>query len=78
MYLEKTDPAKNQNRYYSLCVAKTLFGDYALMRQWGRIGNRGGRRLSVWYDTEKEAQQALETLQKRKQKRGYVIPLRKV
>ena len=37
-YLEKREPAKNLARFYSLAVLPTLFGEWSLQREWGRIG----------------------------------------
>lgn len=40
LHLERRDPAKNQFRFYRLVLAPTLFGDWSVMREWGRIGGR--------------------------------------
>lgn len=40
-YLERIDHARNMARYYRLSVVKTLFGEWAMVREWGRIGRRG-------------------------------------
>ncbi|MEM1364057.1 MAG: WGR domain-containing protein, partial [Pseudomonadota bacterium] len=32
----------NKRRFYALSVQRTLFGEWALVREWGRIGV-GGR-----------------------------------
>ena len=37
-YLERHDQERNLHRYYRLSICKTLFGDYALIREWGRCG----------------------------------------
>lgn len=71
IYLEKRDPAKNMQRFYALHVTRTIFGDWALIREWGRIGSPGTVR-EEWYDTEEEALLAKSTLFKAKQKRGYI------
>lgn len=70
IYLEKRDPARNQNRYYSILVSRTLFGQWTMIREWGRIGQSGTVR-ETWYDTENEAMEAGENLAKQKQQRGY-------
>ena len=28
-------------RFYAMCLQPTLFGDWALLREWGRIGSTG-------------------------------------
>lgn len=33
MELHKIDPAKDMRRFYRLSVERTLFGDYALVRE---------------------------------------------
>lgn len=69
-YLEKRDPSRNQHRYYSIMVLPTLFGQWAMIREWGRIG-QGGTVRETWYDSEDEALEAGENLCKKKQHRGY-------
>ena len=43
MDLCKIDPAKTMRRFYRLSVEPTLFGDFALVREWGRVGAKAGR-----------------------------------
>jgi predicted DNA-binding WGR domain protein len=43
--LERLDPVRNMYRYYVIALEPTLFGDTALVRQWGRIGQQGA---SAW------------------------------
>ena len=69
-YLQKTNPEKNQHRFYALAVQPTLFGEWALVRNWGRVGANGTQR-SDWFDTEDEAIQAFEVMKQQKEKRGY-------
>lgn len=40
-HLTCIDPAQNKLRYYAMSVQPTLFGEWALVRQWGRIGSPG-------------------------------------
>lgn len=70
-YLEREDPSKNIHRFYALQVTQTLFGPWALIRILGRIGYQGGTRRELWFDTEKEATTASQTIQKKKAQRGY-------
>ena len=42
------------HRFYALYVTQTIFDDWALIREWGRIGSPGTVREN-WFDTEKEA-----------------------
>jgi predicted DNA-binding WGR domain protein len=68
--LEKHDPAHHQQRFYLITMTPTRFGSWALIREWGRIGQPGTVR-ETWYDTEAAAQAAGEALQERKERRGY-------
>jgi predicted DNA-binding WGR domain protein len=34
-------PEKNQQRFYLLRLAPTLFGEWSLIREWARIGQQG-------------------------------------
>jgi predicted DNA-binding WGR domain protein len=70
VYLEKRDPQKRQARFYALHVTPALFGGWALVREWGRIGARG-RVKTDWFDREAEADRALEKMKGRKIRRGY-------
>ncbi len=58
LYLTKTDPARNMARFYSLDIQPTPFGEWALVREWGRIGGAGplvrsGRPPWRWPSTSK-------------------------
>ena len=52
-YLEKVEPKQRMLRFYSLHVAPTLFGEWALVREWGRIGRPARYRLD-WFDSASE------------------------
>lgn len=70
LVLERCDPAQNVSRYYVLRIEPSLFGDPTLVREWGRIGQRGRQRIEI-YPTTDCAVEALETWLRRKQRRGY-------
>nr|WP_305910372.1 WGR domain-containing protein [Methylomarinum sp. Ch1-1]MDP4523128.1 WGR domain-containing protein [Methylomarinum sp. Ch1-1] len=53
LYLEKRDPDRNMQRFYAMHVTQTIFGDWALIREWGRIGSPGTIREN-WFDTKKK------------------------
>lgn len=72
VYLERVNKEKNQYRFYSLSVVQTLFQDWALVREWGRVGSTGKKR-SDWFNTEEEAINALFELQKLKKRKGYEL-----
>lgn len=68
--LQKIEPEANQYRFYRLSTQPTLFGNWAPVRQWGRIGCYGTRR-DDWYDSEGEALTALAVIAEKKERRGY-------
>jgi len=70
VYLEKIDPAENLRRFYSIRVIPTLFGAWAVIREWGRIGSPGTVR-EQWFESEDQALAAADRLKVEKQKRGY-------
>lgn len=70
IYLRRIDRAKNMERFYRLDVQPTLFGEWALVREWGRIG-RGGTVRSTAYGTANEAEEARDRQWQKKIKRGY-------
>lgn len=68
--LENRDSAKNVARSYRIWATPTLFGDYAVVREWGRIGSPGTAR-EAWYATEDEAVRNGLALRRRKERPGY-------
>ena len=69
-YLEKRDPTKNLARFYRLMVLPSLFGEWTLQREWGRIGQAGQVR-SVYFSFQEEATRAFLKLETAKRRRGY-------
>lgn len=69
-YLEKRDPMKNLARFYSLVVLPTLFGEWVLQREWGRIGQAGKVR-TLHFPSQEDAMRALLKLEAAKKRRGY-------
>ncbi|MGY6251465.1 WGR domain-containing protein [Bosea thiooxidans] len=48
LVLDRSDPAQNMARFYVLAIEPTLFGDVALVREWGRRGcSDGGGWISM-------------------------------
>ena len=70
LVLERRDPACNMARYYVLSLDESLFGDIALVREWGRLGHRPHRRVELHASPDK-AEEALEHWLARKKRRGY-------
>lgn len=70
-YLERKDPDKNMNRFYKVVVTETLFGEWALIREWGRIGSAGTVR-EEWFASTELACHAVGKLRSQKRRRGYI------
>jgi predicted DNA-binding WGR domain protein len=45
--LVRIDEGRNMARFYKLDVQPTLFGEWSLVREWGRIGRPGTVRVEV-------------------------------
>ena len=71
LVLQRCEPARNMARLYVLTIEPTLFGDTALVREWGRLGHRGRRRMDL-FAGRVQAVEALEAWLVRKRRRGYV------
>lgn len=69
-YLHKVVPEDNQWRFYALTAMPTLFGEWALMREWGRLGSPGTVRTDIHAD-EGSAITALSEIAQNKRRRGY-------
>lgn len=69
-YLTRTDETRNMARYYLMSVQATLFGEWSLVREYGRIGRAGQVRAST-YREEVEAQAAMAKLRAAKVRKGY-------
>jgi predicted DNA-binding WGR domain protein len=72
LVLDRCDLSQNVSRFYVLRIEQSLFGEPTLVREWGRIGQRGRQRIEIHY-TEGRAAEALEAWLRRKQRRGYRI-----
>lgn len=70
LVLERRDQSCNVARFYVLAIEPTLFGDTALVREWGRIGAEGRRRLDLHAD-QTAAAESLDVWLTRKVARGY-------
>jgi predicted DNA-binding WGR domain protein len=73
VYLERHEPAQNMARFYRMTLVPTLFGEWALIREWGRIGSPGTVR-ETWFESEALAAEQQQRLLRKKYQRGYVNP----
>jgi predicted DNA-binding WGR domain protein len=69
-YLRRIDADQNMFRFYALDVQPTLFGEWTLIRRWGRIG-REGRRMMMSFADRDGALEAREDWLRAKSQRGY-------
>jgi predicted DNA-binding WGR domain protein len=72
--LYRIDSSKCMHRYYRMDLQPDLFGQWCLMREWGRIGSAGQTR-ALPFSTRQQAQVALDKQRQAKERRGYANPL---
>lgn len=65
-----TNPSGQRTRFYRVDVDYNLFGEYAVIREWGLRGKKGTR-LLLWFSNLREACLAADRYQKRAYRRGY-------
>ena len=69
-YMERTDFERRMARFYAVTVTPTLFGEWSVLREWGRIG-QGGTVREADFATEQEALAGANTVIRFKSRRGY-------
>jgi predicted DNA-binding WGR domain protein len=69
--LTRSKPTSNLHRFYSLHLAPTLFGEWAMVMEWGRVGSPGTVREQL-FQTEENARAALTKRLRIKTRRGYI------
>jgi predicted DNA-binding WGR domain protein len=67
-----SDPAQNMHRFYALQFGLTLFGEWLLVTEWGRIGSPG-RVKEEAFGSQAQAQAALSKRLSVKIRRGYMV-----
>ncbi|KXO73010.1 WGR domain-containing protein [Brucella anthropi] len=70
IHFRKIDPRNNMRRFYTLSVQPNLFGEWCVMRAWGRIGTLGQSVQQTLLD-EASANALLRKLVAVRRKRGY-------
>jgi len=58
------------DRFYSLLLRQTLFGDHVVTREWGRVGHPGSVR-EEWFPDLVSATEDFQRRAAAKQSRGY-------
>lgn len=74
IYLEYHDKVTDKHRFYQLWIAPSIFDDWSLVKEWGRVGASGTVRKE-WFTTEEEAIVARGKITETKLKKGYFIKL---
>ena len=72
VYMERSDHTRNLARFYQVDIQPTLFGDWAMVCRWGRIGTYGRTRQD-WFPSLPEARIAHDLRVARKRLRGYSL-----
>jgi predicted DNA-binding WGR domain protein len=67
----KVDPEQSQYRWYTIYWGPTLFGDYAVVRSWGRIGTNWAQCKSEVFEEGNAARVEAEAQTQRRLRRGY-------
>ena len=70
VYLTRIEPEENRYRFYKLFLAPSLFGDWVLTKEWGRIGAAGTVRVER-FDNAGAALLAMQEVVREKKRRGY-------
>lgn len=72
VYLERIEPEGRLARFYTVMLMPTLLGEWAVVREWGRIGQGGTVREKI-SDRQEDAVSAAEKLVASKLRRGYQV-----
>lgn len=70
LHCHRIDDKSRMQRFYILSLRKTLFGDIAVTRCWGRIGSRGREKTDIFVGDQEAVNHFLE-LACAKRRRGY-------
>jgi predicted DNA-binding WGR domain protein len=66
------EPGERKYRFYKLFIAPSLFGEWMLVREWGRIDSPG-RVMTSRFETPGMAMIAMQELVREKLRRGYTV-----
>jgi predicted DNA-binding WGR domain protein len=58
-------------RHYSCEVRQNLFGQWVVLRRWGRVSALAGQSLESLCESYEEGLKIFEAVEKRRVKRGY-------
>ncbi len=71
---ERVVPEKNCYREYEISIAQDLFGEWAVIRSWGRIGGRQ-RQMMTSSPTRDDAIAIGKQITRRRLSRGYRVAM---
>jgi predicted DNA-binding WGR domain protein len=70
--LSRSNPSTNMHRFYALQLGLTLFGEWVLLAEWGRIGSPGRLKEKAFPSLD-QAQAALSKRLSVKIRRGCTV-----
>ena len=70
VYMERSDHTRNLALFYQVDIQPTLFGDWAVICRWGRIGTYGRIRQD-WFAFLPDAEASHARRVAHKHRRGY-------
>ena len=70
--LTNIDAAGNRHRFYMVQLSQNLFGEWSLVREWGRIGSPGRLRCDT-FESESQARDAERRNLRLRQRHGYQL-----
>jgi predicted DNA-binding WGR domain protein len=71
-HFTRIELSRNMRRFYVVSLAPTLFGEWTLLCEWGRIGSPGTVRTTS-FERKEEAERAEQHTIKRRLARGYSV-----
>jgi WGR domain len=69
---------QRETRYYKAAITQDLFGNWIILRAWGRVKSRLGRTLALPVASYEDALTQLEQIHKKRLGRGYAAHTRKI
>ncbi|WP_369835410.1 WGR domain-containing protein [Donghicola sp. XS_ASV15] len=74
--LEKVNHIRRQRRYCVISSGQTLFGEWFVQRETGRIGSQGAQQSVEYVSSWQEAYEAIEQMKRETCRKGYApIPV---
>jgi len=66
----RNDPAKHSSRFYRVEISTNLFQEFSVLREWGRVGDKGQQIIRLFPDLL-SASIAADTVRETNFRRGY-------